>query len=86
MFASCIPVTTVQVFDPLEYDYSAPVVKLLTDSFQERFVITKGARAPVTAPRDSRPVTAAPSAAPAAARKQRTGNTAARATTQTTPP
>ena len=42
MFASCIPVTTVQVFDPLEYDYSAPVVTLLTNSFQERFVVTKG--------------------------------------------
>ena len=53
------PNLTAHVFDPLEYDYSAPVVTLLTNSFQERFVITKGAHAPVTA---------APSAAPAAAR------------------
>ena len=29
------PNLTAHVFDPLEYDYSAPVVKLLTDSFQE---------------------------------------------------
>ena len=29
------PKLTAHVFDPLEYDYSAPVVKLLTDSFQE---------------------------------------------------
>ena len=37
------PNLTAHVFDPLEYDYSAPVVKLLTDTFQERFALTKGA-------------------------------------------
>lgn len=36
------PNLTAHVFDPLEYDYSAPVVTLLTNSFQERFVLTKG--------------------------------------------
>ena len=36
------PNLTAHVFDPLEYDYSAPVVTLLTNSFQERFVVTKG--------------------------------------------